>query len=92
MAPVTYRHRPDGIVEIVPPTPLQRFLFDFRSVFLAMGLLGALTVIAAAYALLGISVLIVTAVAAAGLVLWRRGAQRHRATGAGVARQQRRAL
>jgi hypothetical protein len=91
MAPVTYRRRPDGICEIVPPTPLQRFLFDFRSAFVAMGLLGALTVVAAAYALLGISVLVVTASAAVGFMLWRRGARRHRPAVA-AARQQRRAL
>jgi hypothetical protein len=90
MAPVTCRRRRDGIVEIVPPTALQRFFFDFRSAFVAMALLAALTVTAAAYALLGPAVLLVVVGAALGFALRQRGRSRQRAAAAAAHRPQRR--
>jgi hypothetical protein len=90
MAPVTCRRRPDGLVEIVPPSALQRFVSDFRSALVAMGLLGLLTVVAAAYALVGSPVLLVVACAAIALALWQRGKRRDRAAAAGAQRAPRR--
>jgi hypothetical protein len=90
MATVTTRRRPDGLVEIVPPTALQRFMFDFRSAFVAMGVLAALVVLAALYAAVGSPVLLVSACAVVAFALWRRGIRRQRETEARAARPQRR--
>ena len=92
MAPVTCRRRHDGIVEIVPPTALQRFMADFRSAFVAMGVLGLLTVVAAAYALLGPPVLIVVVCAGIATALWQRGKRLDRAAAAAHRPQRRSAL
>jgi hypothetical protein len=73
MARVTCRRRPDGITEIVPPAAWQRFASDFRSAFIAVGVIVATVVSSVLHTLIGVvPTLVALGCAAAGAVLWRR--------------------
>ena len=91
MAPVICRRRPDGIVEIVPPTALQRFVSDFRGALVTLAVLGVLSAFAGLYAIVGAPVLFAATVAGAfALGLWLHRRRRAQTANAVLARTQRR--
>jgi hypothetical protein len=74
MARVTCRRRSDGIFEIVPPTPWQRFLSTFRSLFISLGVVGGALLAAVLYTTSGIQSVLLAGVCVAGVAaFWRSG-------------------
>ena len=76
MAHASYRHRSDGVIEILRPRPWQRRGSRTRTAAGVLGMLLAATLAMSLYAAIGAAFLVFAVCFAVGIALWRSGQRR----------------